>query len=159
METEKLPEYRLPDLDGTEIRLGDLLQGNKVTLLNVWGVSCGPCMTEMPELAALRREYRSQGLEIIGLTADLLDFYGKIDPKMLIEAKSVVTDLGVDYPILAMTKDVRDQMGIFATPTTWLVDSSGTVIGDVVMGTRHTGEWEHIIRAALESENQEDPGL
>ena len=147
---EVLPNFLMQDLDGKEVRLGDLILGNKVTMLNVWGISCGPCMTEMPELTAIRKEFAPQGLEIVGLASDLLDSSGKIDPSLMEAARTIVSDLGVDYPILAMTKDIRDQMGIFATPTTYLVDSSGILIGDAVMGTRNTGEWKRIIKDALQ---------
>ncbi|HVN77855.1 MAG TPA: thioredoxin domain-containing protein, partial [Terriglobia bacterium] len=39
-----------------------------VVLLNFWATWCGPCRIEMPLLDQLQKEYRDQGLVVLGLT-------------------------------------------------------------------------------------------
>jgi thiol-disulfide isomerase/thioredoxin len=52
-------------VDGTKFKVGD--NKGKVLLLNIWGIWCGPCRAEMPELVRLQDQYREQGLEIVGI--------------------------------------------------------------------------------------------
>lgn len=150
---EEIMDYVLPDLYGNEGRLGDLIMKNRVTMINIWGISCGPCMMEMPYLARLRDSFKDQGFEIIGITADLLDSDGGIDPVLAEEAKNIAADLGVGYPVLAMPLEIRNRMHIYAVPTTLFVTSTGQVIGEQIMGSRPEGEWERLILNALAAAN------
>jgi thiol-disulfide isomerase/thioredoxin len=52
-------------LDGSKFKVGN--EKGKVVLLNIWGIWCGPCRAEMPQLVRLQDQYRDQGLEIVGL--------------------------------------------------------------------------------------------
>ena len=60
------------DLDGNEIS-SELYSNNKITMVNIWGTFCGPCIREMPDLAKLNQEYKSKGVEIIGIPIDIAD--------------------------------------------------------------------------------------
>lgn len=51
--------------DGTNFKLEDFK--GKVVLVNLWGIWCGPCKAEMPELVKLQDTYRDKDFEIIGL--------------------------------------------------------------------------------------------
>ena len=150
MTEEAVMDCTMADLDGKMIRLGDLIPENQVTMINIWGISCGPCLLEIPNLVRLRGQYKDRGFEIIGLTSDLLDPDGKPDPDLIEEAGEVVTDLDMTYPVLILTGEIRKQMQIIATPTTFFVDSKGKMIGDPVMGTRSEAEWDRMIRDILE---------
>ena len=57
--------FESTDLDGNKIT-SDIYSNNKITMINIWGTFCGPCIREMPELAQLSEEYKSKGVEIIG---------------------------------------------------------------------------------------------
>ena len=140
----------MEDLDGKMTRLGDLIPENQITMLNIWGISCAPCLMEIPNLVELRDQFRDRGFEIIGLASDLLAPDGKIDPDLTEEARELVTELEVPYPILVLTGEIRKQMQIIATPTTIFVNDKGQVIGDVIMGIRSKAEWEHMVRDILD---------
>ena len=147
---EAIMDYTMEDLDGKMTRLGDLIPENRITMLNIWGISCAPCLMEIPNLVELRDQFRDRGFEIIGLASDLLAPDGKIDPDLTEEAKELVTELEVPYPILVLTGEIRKQMQIIATPTTIFVNDKGQVIGDVIMGVRSKTEWEHLVRDILD---------
>jgi thiol-disulfide isomerase/thioredoxin len=57
----------LKTLDGKVFKLADY--AGKVVLINLWATWCGPCRTETPELERMSKEYKSRGVEFIGLTS------------------------------------------------------------------------------------------
>jgi cytochrome c biogenesis protein CcmG/thiol:disulfide interchange protein DsbE len=65
---DSLREAQLTAIDGTAFKLADY--SGKVMVVNLWATWCGPCRQEMPELVKLYQEFKSQGLEIVGLTTE-----------------------------------------------------------------------------------------
>jgi len=59
------PDFSLRDWNGKTFSMAE--QRGRVTLLNFWGTWCSPCVQEIPELVRLDTEYRSKGLDIVGL--------------------------------------------------------------------------------------------
>lgn len=51
METQGVPDFTLPTLDGREITLSDYR--GKVVLVNIWATWCAPCVKEFPSLQGL----------------------------------------------------------------------------------------------------------
>ena len=41
-----------------------------VTLVNLWATYCGPCIEEMPALAALHERYAKRGLRVLAVSVD-----------------------------------------------------------------------------------------
>jgi thiol-disulfide isomerase/thioredoxin len=56
----------LKDLSGKSFKLSDY--AGKVVIVNMWATWCGPCRSEIPELIKVSEEYKSRGVELIGLT-------------------------------------------------------------------------------------------
>ena len=44
--------------------------GSTFRLLNVWSTSCGPCVAEFPDLAAIYKQYSLQNLEFVTISLD-----------------------------------------------------------------------------------------
>jgi thiol-disulfide isomerase/thioredoxin len=63
-------ELVLKDLFGAEQKLSSLR--GRVVVLNFWATWCGPCVKEMPDLAAIQNQYAALGLQVIGASADTL---------------------------------------------------------------------------------------
>ena len=55
-------------VSGAPIKLSNY--AGKVLLVNLWATWCGPCRQETPELVKLHKEFRSQGLEVVGLSTE-----------------------------------------------------------------------------------------
>ena len=146
----ELMSYATEDVDGNKMTLGDLIRKNDVTMLNVWGTFCGPCINEMPGLQACADKYADRGFGIVGLTCDLTDWDGNVDPSMIAEAKDIARSTGVKYPLVVETEDMMLLFDTGYVPTTFFVDSCGNILNDEPMiGSLSEAEWESTIETYL----------
>ena len=148
----EIMEMEVMDLAKNPVKLGSLISGNKVTMLNFWGTFCGPCIGEMPDLGDLERKYKDQGFEILGLTSDIVDYQGNMDEDLIGEAEDIAADTGVTYPILITSKELMDYTQLMAFPTTYFVDAQGNMLRDPVVGSQSKESWEKIITELLEAQ-------
>ena len=63
-------DFTLKTADGTEVNLAQVINNNKVTLVDFWASWCGPCRMENPHVKAAYEKYHADGLEIIGISVD-----------------------------------------------------------------------------------------
>ena len=108
-----LPELKLPDLNGAQWSLHE--NRGRIVLLNFWATWCAPCRVETPMLINLGKEYKTRGLEIVGIALDD-DGAGNI--------KKFAADFKINYPILLPVPGSRLAQ-IDPVPTTLLIDSQG----------------------------------
>ncbi len=144
-------DFTVYDLSQNETTLDTLISGNKVTMLNFWGTFCGPCIGEMPDLADIERQYKDKGFEIVGVTIDAVDFNsGKIMPDIVDDAKAIMKDTNVEYPVVLASPELIMSTEIEAVPTTFFVDKNGELLTEPFVGSRDRAEWESIISDLLE---------
>ncbi|MBQ7581838.1 MAG: TlpA family protein disulfide reductase, partial [Lachnospiraceae bacterium] len=149
---DTLLKYSVAVLDGNTNNLYDFAAGKKVIMLNYWGTFCGPCVQEMADLGDLERKYKDQGFEIIGVTMDMLQDDGSYYDGVLDEAKDIVRDTEVSYPVVIAGLDLLNDLNIHAFPTTIFVDGEGNQISDRMEGARPAEDWESVIRQYMESD-------
>ena len=65
---DTLRDAQLTATNGAAFKLADY--ADKVLLVNLWATWCRPCRQETPELVKLYKEFKPQGLEIVGLTTE-----------------------------------------------------------------------------------------
>jgi peroxiredoxin len=132
------PDFSLESLDGKTTRLSDFR--GKAVLLNFWATWCGPCKIEMPWFVDLQNQYRSQGLQIVGVA---MDDASKED------IAKFAKDMGVNYPILIGKESVGDQYGgVPALPESFLIARDGKIVGKII-GLEGKAEIEDAIKKAL----------
>ena len=112
--------FETTDLEGGEVKSNDLFKDSKITMINLWATWCGPCVKEMPDLAELSREYEKKGCRIIGICLD-----GAEEKE---EAIQILKDNGVEYLNLIPPDNIYDILPSSAIPTTYFVDSKGTIL-------------------------------
>lgn len=129
----KFPSFTGKDLDGNEVKSDDLFSGNAVTVVNFWFTTCGPCVAELSELDAMNKELAGKGGELIGINAFTLDG----DEKSITEAKETLDKNGATYRNIFFDSDSdagKFTAGIYAYPTTYVVDRNGNIVGDPIVG-------------------------
>jgi len=57
-----------PGVDGKAVALA--AYRGKPLIVNFWSRACPPCRTELPELAALRKEFAARGLVVLGVALE-----------------------------------------------------------------------------------------
>ena len=63
-----VPDIELSDLKGHEWHLRD--NGAKITLVEFWDTSCGPCREEIPLLKKLYESIPRDRLKVLGISSD-----------------------------------------------------------------------------------------
>ena len=127
--------FQTTDLDGNQVDSKELFARNKITMINIWGTYCGPCIDEMPELEKMSQEYADKGVTIVGLVVDVQGG----DDTNLAEAQDIVKKTGVTYQNLRAWEGSGDQLSAPGTPTTYFVDSEGKLVGEPIVGANVDG--------------------
>ena len=130
---QKFPAFEGKDLDGNPVKSDELFSGNAVTVVNFWFTTCNPCVGELAELDALNKELAEKGGALIGVNTFTLDG----DEAAISEAKDVLAKKGATYPNVYFASDGeagKFTTNIFAYPTTYVVDRSGNIVGEPIVG-------------------------
>ena len=130
---QKFPAFEGKDLDGNTVKSDELFSGNTVTVVNFWFTTCNPCVGELSELDALNKELAEKGGSLIGVNTFTLDG----DETAISEAKDVLAKKGATYQNVYFDSDGeagKFTTNIFAYPTTYVVDRSGNIVGEPIVG-------------------------
>ena len=87
----------------------------KVILLNFYASWCGTCLREFPSLNYIESKYKSDFFKCILITDDN---WGKVNENIF------TFNL---IPIVYKTTQTLEKIGIFAYPTTYLIDKKGVI--------------------------------
>ena len=140
------PAFSLPRLAGE----GDLSLSSfrgKTVVLNFFASWCAPCKREAPDLEAVWRRYRSDGLVVLGI--DSGDTRGA--------ARSFLSAHGVTYPI-GFDPGQKLGLGAYALPglpATYVINPAGRIVGERVLGpvsdSGYSQEFKRELKAAMKT--------
>lgn len=132
---------------GQPIRLSKYT--GKVVLINLWATWCGPCKQETPELVRLHKQYRAQGLEILGLSTE--------NPEESADnVRKFIQDFDIDYRVGWTTPEVAGTLmqGTNSIPQSFIVTRDGRIVNRFVgFNPRETPpKLQRAIEAALSTQ-------
>ena len=130
---QKFPAFEGKDLDGNTVKSDELFSANAVTVVNFWFTTCNPCVGELGELDALNKELANKGGALIGINSFTLDG----DEKAIAEAEEVLAKKGATYQNIYFGSGGdagKFVENVFAYPTTYVVDRSGNIVGEPIVG-------------------------
>ncbi|MAT16323.1 MAG: hypothetical protein CMJ46_13760 [Planctomyces sp.] len=113
------PEITVVDFEENPIKLSDY--EGKVVLVDFWGTFCGPCIRQFPQLKETYAEFKDQGFEIIGISAD---------PSQE-EVNEFQTKYNLPWKLALSLSDEQatlDRYFVEAFPSTYLIGKDGKVI-------------------------------
>lgn len=127
----KLPpaiDFTLTDQYGNSHTLSDYK--GKTVFLNFWATWCPPCRAEMPDIQKIYDSYKENGddsLVILGVASP-----GQGQEGSLEEVAGFLEENGYTYPVLMDTTGEQfAAYGVYALPTTFMIDRDGNVFGYV----------------------------
>lgn len=147
-----LISFQTQDIYGAVVNQ-DIFSGYTLTMVNVWGTFCGPCLEEMPDLGELQKEYELKGVNIVGIVVDVQDENMEIIEEQRKLAGEIASGTGADYPHLLVSEEMIDAVlnRFDAIPASFFVDSDGNIVSEFYIGGRDKEAWAEIIETVLET--------
>lgn len=102
--------------DGGKNFSSDFLKG-KITMINIWSVTCEPCIEEMPYLNQLKEKLGDK-INFVGITNNDKE---KVDKFLLKHTFNFTQITGVDYKMFNKNNFTR-------FPLTFLLDEKGDIV-------------------------------
>jgi thiol-disulfide isomerase/thioredoxin len=90
----------------------------KPLLVEFWATWCPPCRKSIPHLNEIYAKYKSQGLQIVGITDENEATVKKFQKQVPMDYNVAINTPGTIY----------EQFGIQAIPTAFLVNKSGKIV-------------------------------
>jgi|TARA_B110000908_G_scaffold169530_1_gene226859 thiol-disulfide isomerase/thioredoxin len=117
---KEMPKIVFEDAVGTQLTLADF--EGKYVLLNIWATWCPPCRKELPDLQGLQQKLGGDQFQVIALSTDTGRFAN-------VQRLYQELDLNEDGVFIDEIGSVGRKLGVFAMPTTLLIDPEGREIG------------------------------
>lgn len=129
-------------LDGETVTQ-EIFKEADLTMVNIWGTFCSPCINEMPDLGELAREYEEKGVQIVGMISDVAEAEDET-------ATLIVEETKADYRHLILSQSLYNSLSqIQVVPTTVFIDSTGKQVGDTYTGSKSKEDWSAIMDEML----------
>lgn len=148
-----LASFSAMDIDNNIVSQ-DIFAASELTMVNIWGTFCSPCVEEMPILAEFHQEYADQGFQVVGIIIDAVDRNLAVKQNKLADARKIIDLTGAGYTHLLPSKSLNTALlsDIQSVPYTIFVNSEGYQVGESYPGAKSEQEWKVIIDALLEKE-------
>ena len=125
---KNVPNFSTKTIKGETVT-NEIFAAKKITMVNIWGTFCPPCIGEMPELGEMARSMPADA-QLIGLICDASEGSQQIQ-----KALQITQEAGADFVNIIPDEQLMNFMeNVEAVPTTIFVNSKGEVVGKAVIG-------------------------
>lgn len=112
------PDFTIKTLVGDTVVL--MRYRGRPVMLNFWASWCGPCRSEMHDIATAYESHTSEGLAVLAINMT--------DQERMKNVRQFATDLHIPFPILLDEKgELRERYALIGLPTSVFIDRSGVV--------------------------------
>lgn len=140
---DQIETFTLPNMQTESVSLDSVITSHKLTWVNFWATWCGPCRREMPMMAELYNKFKDKGLAIVAIS---------VGEKHSTVAQ-YLSNNPVPFTILTdVDGSIATQFKIKALPTSFLVDSTGTILQS---GVGIQNYWPYYIERDLTADEDE----
>ncbi len=115
---DKVLDFTVTDLEGTEHTLSKLLKTKKAVVLNFWFMGCEPCEREFPCLQEAWLPYQ-QDVAILAMNP-----LANEKPE---QALNYMKEMGITFPMALVEEQWSNIMQLAGYPTTVVIDRTGTI--------------------------------
>jgi len=137
-----MPTFTTKNLDGATVT-NKIFASKKITVVNIWGTFCPPCIGEMPALGEMARNMPADA-QLIGLVCDADEGSPQIQ-----EAKKILAEANANFVnIIPADQALVDFLNnnFDAVPTTIFVNSKGEIVGQMIVGADVDGYKDELAR-------------
>ena len=132
---DQIPAFTAKDLDGNTVT-ESIFAEKDLTVLNIWGTFCTPCVEEMPELGEWAKSM-PDNVQLVGLISDI---FGDEDTEHHDLAVAITEKAGADFVQIIANSDFNSIMKwVTGVPTTLFVDREGNLVGNPIIGANVAG--------------------
>lgn len=137
---KKIGEFSAEDLEGNVVT-NKIFAENDLTVLNIWGTFCGPCVEEIPELEKIQNHFKDKKVKVMGLVTD----------KEKDGANEILKKLNAKYTNIIPDKVLEDDIvsSFDYVPATLFVNSKGEILKTFVAGGSEFEDFKGLIEDIL----------
>lgn len=117
---DRIPGFELKNLEGETVSLREL-QGERLTVIDIWATWCAPCLRSIPALVEMAADFEDHGVRFVGISVD--------SPRNVAKVKPFARSLGVTYPVLLdLNSEVMARLNVVGVPTLIIVDADREIV-------------------------------
>lgn len=92
----------------------------KWVIVNYWGIFCGPCLREMPELSIFHNQHKAHDAVVLGINQE--DLPAKVMARF-------ADKMNISFPLLSVPFDQVTPFGkVTVLPTTFIINPQGELV-------------------------------
>lgn len=145
----QLGNFKAEDVNGNEVTK-DIFADYDLTLVNLFTTWCSPCIKEIPELDAVKKEMADKKVNVIGIVLDVNEG-GTIDKDKMDKLNKIIESTKADYTMVIPDDVLRSGRlkDVDSVPETFFVDKDGNIVGKTYLGSHTKEEWIKIVEDEL----------
>lgn len=140
---KNVPSFTATTVDGRQVT-EKIFADKKITMVNIWGTFCPPCIGEMPDLGEMARTLPPE-VQIIGIVCDATENSPEVQ-----KAQEILSNANANFVNIVLNEQLLKFIeGVEVVPTTVFVNSRGEVVGQTILGAdlkAYKAEIEKLLR-------------